>query len=77
MIKCYGWEEPATLKVEEARRGELLALWRLYSRLAHAVSATFGAVGGPIRLENAWKSMKINGKGVESHVFSSKMKEKH
>lgn len=30
VIKCYGWEEPATAKVETARRAELLALWRLY-----------------------------------------------
>ncbi|CAE7230000.1 ABCC2, partial [Symbiodinium natans] len=30
VIKCYGWEEPATAKVEEARSAELLALWRLY-----------------------------------------------
>eukprot|EP00913_Durusdinium_trenchii_P031305 g29312.t1 len=31
IIKCYGWEEPATAKVEEARSAELLWLWRLYS----------------------------------------------
>eukprot|EP00439_Symbiodinium_sp_Y106_P003577 s1073_g1.t1 len=30
VIKCYGWEEPATAKVEVARRAELSALWRLY-----------------------------------------------
>jgi hypothetical protein len=24
------WKEPATAKVESARRAELLALWRLY-----------------------------------------------
>ncbi|OLQ04012.1 ABC transporter C family member 2 [Symbiodinium microadriaticum] len=30
VIKCYGWEEPATAKVEVARRKELSALWRLY-----------------------------------------------
>eukprot|EP00434_Breviolum_minutum_P026643 symbB.v1.2.023547.t1/scaffold2160.1/size87486/2 len=30
VIKCYGWEEPATANVEAARRAELLALWKLY-----------------------------------------------
>ncbi|CAJ1455870.1 unnamed protein product, partial [Effrenium voratum] len=30
VIKCYGWEEPATAKVEQARKEELNALWRLY-----------------------------------------------
>ena len=28
VIKCYGWEEPASAKVEEARAKELLWLWR-------------------------------------------------
>lgn len=30
MVKCYAWEERATVAVGEARRAELLALWRLY-----------------------------------------------
>jgi len=30
VVKCYAWEEPAQAKVAEARRTELLAMWRLY-----------------------------------------------
>lgn len=29
VIKAYAWEEPITRKVEEARRAELLAIWRV------------------------------------------------
>jgi len=30
VVKCYAWEGPAQAKVDEARRIELLAMWRLY-----------------------------------------------
>ncbi|CAK0809789.1 unnamed protein product [Prorocentrum cordatum] len=30
VVKCYAWEEPATSRVEAARKAELLAMWRLY-----------------------------------------------